>query len=140
MIAAAAAKQQLEKPEFYQDPEGPDPVDMDSENPLNWDLSTERPKRKRKGKAKKKASAAGQQVINLDQVNEDMKPAAGLNFNVQKLPARKKSRLVQPFPDGHFLLHRKIPREGTELYRQPHLHSLLGKSGEVVAEPVREQG
>ena len=64
---------------------------MDPENPLNWDLQIEPPRKRRNAKSKKKASGRRQPELNLDQANGDMQPAAGLNFAVQRLPARKKA-------------------------------------------------
>ncbi len=96
--ANAPAQQDAEKPEFYQDPEGPDWDSLDPENPLNRDMVVEAPKKRGKGK-KKKSKSKKNRNDNHD-VNQDMQPVAGWNFNAQKLPARKKAGWFRRFLTG----------------------------------------
>ena len=98
--ANAPAQQEAEKPEFYQDPEGPDWDSLDPENPLNRDMVVEAPRKRRKGKGKKKSSKSKKSGNALNQINNDMQPVAGWNFNAQKLPARKKAGWFSRFLTG----------------------------------------
>ena len=87
--ANAPEQQKGEKPEFYQDPDEPDWDSLDPNNPLNRDMVVEAPRKRGKGK-KKKSKSKNRRNDNND-VNQDMQPVAGWNFNAQKLPARKKA-------------------------------------------------
>ena len=87
-----------EKPEFYEDPAGLDLDSLDPDNPLNRDLIVENPIRKRgKNKKKKKSSKSNAPGNALGAAGQDMGPAAGLNFSVQKLPARKRASWFRRF-------------------------------------------
>lgn len=84
----APAQQQEEKPEFYVDSENPYAELEDPDHPLNKDLVVENPRLKKR-KGKKKSSKSKKSGNNINIVNQDMEPAAGWNFNAQKIPARK---------------------------------------------------
>lgn len=96
--ANAPEQQKGEKPEFYQDPDEPDWDSLDPNNPLNRDMVVEAPRKRGKGK-KKKSKSKNRRNDNND-VNQDMQPVAGWNFNAQKLPARKKAGWFSRFLTG----------------------------------------
>ncbi len=96
---------QMEKPPlFYIDPELSEEEkneqailqSLDEESDLNKSMIVERPKRgnvneSRKRKTKSSSSKkSSSKNPDLKRVNKEMKPVAGLNINVQKLPERKK--------------------------------------------------
>ncbi len=104
-------------PLFYQDPEEPEQVQapeepeqkpntddlnnaLDEDDPLNQSMIAVRPKRKKikKKDSKKKKSPA--ENNDLDQINDQMAPAAGMNFNAQKLGARERTNWWRKFLTG----------------------------------------
>ncbi len=95
--------QMEQKPLFYQDPEEEEKVKEkaeDEDDPLNMSMIVQRPKRRNVKKGAKKKKKSSKKNKDINQINNQMKTIGGLNFNVQKLPARAKTSGWRRFLTG----------------------------------------